>query len=147
MNKKAEVKQGRIKLGVFGILERGGKVLMGLREPNDSSFPNCWCHPGGGVEFSEPVDVALKREFLEEVSLGVEVSKHYIGLHEYFENGRHVVLVFREVHSDSSPIAGDGFVRLGWFSLDDIRAMCQDGETTPLTIVAAEAWERFKAAL
>lgn len=131
-----------IKLGTFGILERDGKVLMGLRNDSSSSFQGCWCHPGGGIEFRELMDDALRREFMEEVGLVVDVGLSYTAVHEWFTNERHVVLILKQVFSTGEPFPGDGFSKVGWFTIDEIRALNDKGETTPLTIVAAEAWQK-----
>jgi 8-oxo-dGTP diphosphatase len=133
-----------IKLGVFGILERDGKVLMGLRNGTDTSFPDCWCHPGGGVEFQEPLDEALRREFVEEVGIKVDVGLNYIRAHEWVSESRHVLLIFKEVFSYDTPIAGDGFSKIGWFTYNEIIALSKEGKTTPLTIVAAQAWHQSR---
>lgn len=140
-----EVRKKKTRLGVFGILERGGAVLLGLRNSDDTSFPDCWCHPGGGVEFAESIDAALQREFAEEVILDIEVSQDYLAVHEYLEEGRHVVLIFKEVLSTGRPRSGDGFSHLGWFTIEQIRGLAGRGRTTPLTIIAAEAWQKYKA--
>lgn len=139
-------KEKSIKLGTFGILERHGRVLLGRRNPDDTSFPNCWCHPGGGVEYSEPINLALRREFLEEVQIQVAVAETYLAIHEYFENDRHVVLVFKEVICEDEPLPGDGFTEIGWFTLDQIRGLAHGGATTPLTLIAAENWNLHRYA-
>lgn len=125
----------RIKLGVFGILRRDGKTLLGRRVVDDTSFPGLWCHPGGGIEVGEHHEKALCREFKEEVGIAVDVLP-YLGVHEYHTEVKHTVLVFREVSSDGVPQAGDGFSEVGWFTDAEVEALAAAGQTTPLTVVA-----------
>lgn len=131
----------KIKLGVFGIIEREGKILLGRRVGNDTSFPGKWCHPGGGIELGEKYEAALQREFKEEVGMGAWVSSDYIGVHEWITDSRHVVLIFMQVSSLDHPIAGDGFDKVEWFSFSEIESLCKSGDGTPLTITAATAFE------
>lgn len=55
-----------------GALIADGRVLLGLRHPDRSSFPSVWDVPGGHVEPGESVEQGLVRELHEE--LGVEVT-------------------------------------------------------------------------
>lgn len=128
------------KLGVFGILQRGNQFLLAKREPTDPAFPDKWGFPGGGVEFLERLEVALQREFAEEVHLdGVSIGS-YRAIHEHITETRHVVLIFMQVFTDGYPIAGDGQSEIGWFNFMDIVRMADAGKTTPLTLTAIDAF-------
>lgn len=60
------------KIGVGGVLEEDGKVLLVLRKlPPEAG---CWSLPGGRVEFMERVEDALVRELKEELGIDVEVG-------------------------------------------------------------------------
>lgn len=58
---------------VAGLLVRGGRVLLGHREPGRTYYPDCWDIPGGHVEAGEEPAAALRRELAEE--LGVDVDE------------------------------------------------------------------------
>lgn len=62
---------------VAGFLEKDGKVLLLKRSMEKSLFPGCFERPGGHVDDEETDAVALKREFLEEAGLEVEVGDYY----------------------------------------------------------------------
>lgn len=81
---------------------------------------------------------------MEEVGLNVDVGWDYLAVHEWFTEERHVVLIFRQVFSTGSPVAGDGFESVGWFTIDEIRSLHKDGKTTPLTIISAEDWQKYR---
>ena len=54
------------------ILNEAGEVLLAQRGPLAKNERGTWEIPGGGVEFGETLEVALKREILEEI--GVEIK-------------------------------------------------------------------------
>ncbi len=64
-------------LGVGGALFNNGKLLMVKRNADKRMAPNMWEIPGGKVEFSEDPEDALKREFLEETGINVEIVRPY----------------------------------------------------------------------
>src|SRR5579872_3176144 len=112
----------KIKLGIFGILLRDGKFLMGKCRLDDT-FGVMWGHPGGGIELGEAFDTALIREFAEEVGIKISIYENYLATHEYITEDRHVVLIFRQVLSDEIPKALDGFTEIGWFSFQAIKQL------------------------
>ncbi|MBK9384315.1 MAG: NUDIX domain-containing protein [Planctomycetes bacterium] len=63
-------------LGVFGVLERRGELLLVANERRiDGRDTQTWDLPGGGVELGETLIEALVREMKEEVSLDVAVGE------------------------------------------------------------------------
>jgi ADP-ribose pyrophosphatase YjhB (NUDIX family) len=69
---------------VLGIIERDGKILVdnGYDSVKDQHFYRCL---GGGIEFLEKSDEALKREFKEELNVDIEVGK-FLGISENIFN-------------------------------------------------------------
>jgi 8-oxo-dGTP diphosphatase len=55
-----------------------------------------WSPPGGGVEFGQSMEEALKKEFLEETGLKITPGKFLFGC-EYIEKPIHSVELFFEV--------------------------------------------------
>lgn len=53
------------RLGVYGIALEGSKILLVTKGPN-GCYSNKLDLPGGGIEFGESSEEALRREFLEE---------------------------------------------------------------------------------
>ena len=56
-----------IKVAVKGVLIKNNKMLIVKRSSFDETGAGTWESVGGVLEFGETFDVALKREFLEEV--------------------------------------------------------------------------------
>lgn len=59
---------------VSGALVDDGRVLFGLRKL-DRLRPGLWEMPGGKIEHGENSDSALRREWLEELQIDVEVGE------------------------------------------------------------------------
>jgi len=62
-----------------------------------------WAPPGGGVEPGESIVDALKREFLEEVSLDVKVGP-FLFIHEFINNDLHAIELFFHVKRESGNV-------------------------------------------
>lgn len=54
------------------IFSKDGKLLMGMKDPEDGGvYADCWHIPGGGVDEGETQEQALRREVLEEVGIDI----------------------------------------------------------------------------
>ena len=57
----------------IGLLRDGDRLLV-AEVPNDDGSVKGWRPLGGGVEFGETAEAALKREFQEELGVEIEVA-------------------------------------------------------------------------
>jgi|SRR5689334_8514516 len=84
----------RVRVRVCGLLVEGDRILLvnhtGIRDGD------WWAPPGGGVEFGEPIDAALRREFVEECGLEVAVDE-FCFVCEYLKPPIHAVELFFRV--------------------------------------------------
>jgi len=69
------------KIVVAGICIQNEKVLLGRRRKDDGVFGGYWEFPGGKVEAGESDEVALKREFFEELNVELGEAKYFKTLH------------------------------------------------------------------
>ncbi len=60
-----------IRIRCAGILLKASEILLVRHEKAGRSY---WLLPGGGVEYGESAETALKREFFEECGLTVQVG-------------------------------------------------------------------------
>jgi ADP-ribose pyrophosphatase YjhB (NUDIX family) len=67
--------------GVYGICTRGDEVLV--IKKGRGPYKGLYDLPGGRIEFGERVEIALKREYEEEIDVNV-VGMTFIGYNEYF---------------------------------------------------------------
>ena len=79
----------KVRVRVNGLLVRDRELLLvKLRHPTRDGF--VWMPPGGGVEYGESMEQALKREFLEETGIQIQVGPlRYI--HEFIAPPLHAV--------------------------------------------------------
>lgn len=79
----------KVRIRVNGLLVENRQILLvKLRHPTRDGF--VWMPPGGGLDFGEPMEDALQREFHEETGIEIEVKAlRYI--HEFIEPPLHAV--------------------------------------------------------
>lgn len=84
------MKMPRVRLA--GILIKNNKVLLIKHKKNNEEY---WLLPGGGLDYGETFQKALKREFMEETNLNVDV-KEMVFISESISPtlSRHIVNLF-----------------------------------------------------
>ena len=132
-------------LAVRGICEFNGKVLLLKIRSKSAHDAGRWEIPGGKVKKCEFFDEALKREYLEETGLDVDVVSLYnVVRHDYTacktsEEVKSIQLIMKVTcESDDVKISRehDDF---GWFSWDEVEDMISKGL---LTTPAVNAFNR-----
>src|SRR5699024_6761832 len=100
------------KLAVAVVIEREGKVLLGLRAEGAREAGK-WGIPAGFVDRGEEVEAVAVREMAEETGLSVELGAV---LTVVSHPGEAVVLiVYPAISFTGEPRAGDDLAELGWF--------------------------------
>lgn len=121
----------RIRVRACGICIENDRVLMiGHRAILGENI--FWSPPGGGVEVGEMAENALKREFLEETGLEIEVGKLLL-MNEFVKLPLHGIELFFEVKKLSGElILGQDpemnlseqlIQKIEWLSLDEIKRL------------------------
>lgn len=119
---------------VLGIAIKDGKVLAleGYDKVKDQTFYRCL---GGGIEFLEKSDEALKREFLEE--LGIEIiTKDFLGVTENIFNfegkDAHELVFFYYIDINNSDYKEEYTIldieketKAKWIDIEDLKAKKQ----------------------
>jgi 8-oxo-dGTP diphosphatase len=85
----------RLRTRACGLCWDHDKLLLVSHNLGDSG--TFWAPPGGGVEFGETLEKTIKREFLEETGLEVEVGDFSFGC-EYIETPLHAIELFFQVN-------------------------------------------------
>jgi 8-oxo-dGTP diphosphatase len=89
----AEIYGNKVRLRVSGLCWQEDSLLLIKHKMGSGDL---WAPPGGGIEYGETLENALKREFFEETGLDVAVKKFLFGC-EFIKNPLHAVELFFEV--------------------------------------------------
>lgn len=104
-----------------------GEILL-IQQSKGTNRPAYWLLPGGGVEFGESAEEALKRELKEELGLD-SVNMDFIALNESIDPKglRHLIqLIFLVKVRDSIPVLDareKAITGFGYFSPKEIMGM------------------------
>lgn len=85
----------KLRIRVCGLLLQEKKVLL-VKHKNIGESSVFWAPPGGGLQFGETMEDCLKREFLEETNLQVDIGS-FLGISEYLDPPLHAIEIFYEV--------------------------------------------------
>ena len=120
MTKKKD-KKPRVVVGVLA--KRKNKYLL-VKEKLEGG-QEWWIVPGGGVEWGESIEDAIKRELQEETKLVTKSVKH-LGVKEAIatEHDYHSVIFFyeAEVH-DGAVELEEKIIESGWFTVEEAKEL------------------------
>jgi 8-oxo-dGTP diphosphatase len=92
----------RTRVRVCGLCWRKGELLLVNHTLANGDF---WAPPGGGLEFGEPVELRLKKEFAEETGLLIQMGAFQFGC-EFIAKPLHAIELFFQV-----TVAGGALVK------------------------------------
>ncbi len=82
----------KLRVRVCGVLIEDEKVLL-VHHRSLGAENSLWAPPGGGMEYGESAEAALKREFKEEVNLEIDIQQ-FLFVHEYLDPPLHGIELF-----------------------------------------------------
>lgn len=85
----------KLRVRACGVLIQNKKILL-IKHNNIGELNEFWIPPGGGIEFGEPITTAIKREFLEETNLNIEVGE-FLTINEHLSTELHAIELFYKV--------------------------------------------------
>ena len=129
-------------LTVGGICEYNNKILL-LKLRSISAHDACkWEIPGGKVKKNEFFDDALKREYLEETGLEIEIDSLYNAIQKNYtacktgESIKSIQLIMKVSAKTDEVVISDEHDMYGWFTKEEILKMIENNELTPPAIDA-----------
>lgn len=132
-------------LAVRGICEFDGKYLLLKIRSKSAHDAGRWEIPGGKVKKCEYFDYALKREYLEETGLEIDVDTLLNVVRRDYtacktnEEVKSIQLIMKVTCDSDEVTISEEHDDYGWFSLDEVNEMIEKGLLTP---PAAEAFEK-----
>jgi ADP-ribose pyrophosphatase YjhB (NUDIX family) len=119
----------RLRIRVCGVCIENDQILM-ISHRGIGHTDTFWCPPGGGIQFEETTQEALRREFEEETGLEVEV-RDLLFVNEFMAPPLHALELFFEVkitggrlHLGIDPEmteANQIIQEVRWMSFEDIK--------------------------
>ena len=124
-------------LTVRGICEHDGKFLLLKVRSKSAHDAGKWEIPGGKVKKCEFFDNALKREYLEETGLEINiVSLYNVVRNDYTacktsEEVKSIQLTMKVTCEGEDVKISEEHDEFGWFSQEEVDAMIDEGLLTP----------------
>jgi mutator protein MutT len=118
----------RVGAGLGVILEKDGKILLGMRHPDPdkagSAFRSAgeWCLPGGKIEFGETLEEGASREVKEETGITIK-NPQVISIHNCKNKYAHFLtagMIAREWEGEAQVMEPDEIIEWKWFDIDDL---------------------------
>lgn len=94
--------EGKIRVRINALIYKNESLLL-IKHRNIGPQNELWIPPGGGLEFGESIEDALKREVLEETGLSVK-TYDYQFIYEFINPPLHAVEIFFRVKKYSGEI-------------------------------------------
>lgn len=132
-------------LAAKGICEYDGKILLLKIRSRSTHDAGLWEFPGGKVKKGEFFDVALKREFLEETGLEVNVDSLYNVIQRDYtacktnQKIKSIQLIMNVTCDSDEVVISEEHDDYGWFSKDEVLQMIEKGQ---LAIAAERAFKK-----
>lgn len=128
------------------IFDSQGQVFLSKRGPQARNEVGCWEFPGGGVQFNETMEQALRREIEEEYGITINVIEQLAAFdHLLPDEAQHwVSVIYLAHHSGGSAtiLEPEKCSGIGWYSLTALPApvtsVTQAGALAYLTKFGAE---------
>lgn len=129
-------------LAVRGICEYNGKYLLLKIRSKSSHDAGRWEIPGGKVKKCEFFDDALKREYLEETGLEIDVDSLLNVIRRDYtacktnEDIKSIQLIMKVTCQSDEVTVSEEHDDYGWFSMDEIEEMISRDLLTPPALEA-----------
>ena len=116
-----------------GICEYNGKILLLKIRSKSSHDAGKWEIPGGKVKKGEFFDAALKREYLEETGLEINVDSLYNVIQRDYvacktnEKIKSIQLIMNVSSNSDEVTISEEHDDYGWFTKEEVNQMIDDG--------------------
>lgn len=123
----AHEKKSLTRIGAYGVVIESDKILLVTQV--SGFYKGKFDLPGGGIEFGESIEEALRREFAEEVGMTFESAAsigNWTNVHEAPKGDEFAAYAFYQIGliykpSGLKPIQKSHDLPYGWYSLDQLQ--------------------------
>ena len=132
-------------LAAKGICQYNGKILLLKIRSRSTHDAGLWEFPGGKVKKGEFFDAALKREFLEETGLEVNVDSLYNVIQRDYtacktnQKIKSIQLIMNVTCDSDEVVISEEHDDYGWFTKEEVMQMIDDGQ---LAVAAERAFKK-----
>lgn len=125
--------------------KKTGKFLLTQRkeiDPDDLEFGHAWNFPGGGIQFGEIPELALKREIYEELHKEITIISQLPCIFSSVRHNWHGLLICflcDFINTDEMIKLNHESLQYGWFSIEEIQKL----HSLPLVIDIAKEANKF----
>ena len=137
-NFKKQCKMKPFNVRVYGLLVEQNQMLI-IREPFAGMIIDKF--PGGGLEYGEGLIDCLKREFIEELNLEIEVLAHFYTqdyfLASRFDENEQILMIYYKVRAidiSKLKVLDQDIQELIWVDLDELASENLTLETDQLVV-------------
>lgn len=100
---------------------KNNKLLILKRSKNKKVLPEYYEMPGGGIEFGESPEEAIKREVKEEAGLNIKVLKPYATFSDVINDKQYIDIQFyAEVIGENKVKLSDEHTKFEWIEKEEI---------------------------
>ena len=108
----------KTRYGAYGVIIQDDKILLTLKK--SGPYKGLWGLPGGGIEFKESPEDALKREMVEETALVAEgVSLFMVATASVGEDFHQIGMIYRVANTTPVPLEPEEEMR--WVELNGVK--------------------------
>jgi mutator protein MutT len=118
-----------------------GELFLTKRGKLAKNERGCWENPGGGVEFGETLEEAVRREIREEYGIEISIIEQFPAADHIIpdEHQHWVATTFlAQIRQGQTPVIlePDKCAAIGWFNMDNL--------PEPLSIITRMDLERYR---
>lgn len=100
------------------MFNKSRQILMGLR-PDNAPMGGYWEFPGGQLEEGETIEECLKREWIEELNLNINIDRELVS----FKSNGYLCRFFIGEILDENNIKQNVHTELGFYKIDEIKKL------------------------
>ncbi|MBN1783788.1 MAG: NUDIX hydrolase [Alphaproteobacteria bacterium] len=117
-----------IKIACHGIIKKGERILLGLRNKPSCVFHGQYFTIGGGLEAGERLEECFRREAMEEANIHIKDVQMKRVREFIYDRGHSLVFIYTASYDKGDLLGNDDCLDPCFFTIDEIRALVSEGK-------------------